>query len=85
MKNTKPLLIIISILSIISISCSDNLAFDETEIEDEVPNLGILGLNIPKGFDFSTKQEIVVTINDNASYVKYEVYAFSDEDYATEL
>lgn len=81
MKTIKPLLIIIGILIILSSSCSDNLVFDDTEIEVEAANLKILELNIPEGFNFNTKQEISVTINDNTSYVKYEVYAFSDEKY----
>jgi len=84
MKNIIILLISIGALLVISSSCSEDFPLETTELEDESASLEILKLNIPKGFDFSTKQEIVVTINDDASYVKYEVYAFSDEDYSTE-
>ena len=84
MKNIITLLITIGILLIISSACTKEFPLDTTEIEGEVPDLGILGLNIPNGFDFSTKQEIKVTINDNTSYVKYEVYAFSEDDYTSE-
>ena len=84
MKNIGTLLISIGVFLIISSSCTKEFPLDTTEIEDEVADLGILGLNIPNGFDFSTKKEIVVTINDDASYVKYEVYAFSEDDYTTE-
>jgi len=36
---------------------------------------------VPTGFDFSTEQQIKVTINDNKPYVKYDVYAYTDEKY----
>lgn len=36
-------------------------------------------LSIPEGFDFSTQQEVKVTINDSKDYVKYDVYAYSDK------
>ena len=84
MKTIKPFIIPISIILLIFSSCSDDFALSETEIEIEVANLEIQELDIPKGFDFSTQQKVKVTIIDNTTYVKYEVYAFSDEDYATE-
>jgi len=84
MKTIKPLIITISIILLIFSSCSDDFALSETEIEIEVANLEIQELDIPEGFNFSTQQKVKVIIHDNATYVKYEVYAFSDEDYATE-
>lgn len=56
---------------------------DEIELDDNSINSEIQNLNIPIGFDFSTKQEIHVTINDNTNYVKYEVYAYSEDNYHT--
>tara|TARA_R110002050_G_scaffold122481_1_gene241072 strand:+ start:145 stop:2139 length:1995 start_codon:yes stop_codon:yes gene_type:complete len=38
-------------------------------------------LSIPSGFDFSTYQDVTINISDNATYAKYDVYAYSDELY----
>ena len=84
MKNIIKLPIFIAVLLLIFTACTEDFLQDSTEIESEVADIGILGLEIPQGFNFSTKQEIVVTINDDASYVKYEVYVFSDADYSIE-
>jgi len=84
MKTINPLFIAIGIILLIFSSCSDDFTLNEAEIEIEVANLEIQELDIPEGFDFSTQQKVKITINDNEDYVKYEVYAFSDEDYAKE-
>ena len=82
MKIIKPVLVTISSILFLNSSCTPNedLLVKETAVV-EVTDSGIQNLNIPEGFEFSTKQEITVTINDNSSYVKYEVYAYSDEQY----
>ena len=82
MKIIKPVLVTISSILFLNSSCSPNadLIVKETAVV-EVTDAGIQNLDIPEGFEFSTKQEITVTINDNASYAKYEVYAYSDEKY----
>ena len=36
-------------------------------------------LSIPAGFGFSTHHEVTINISDNANYVKYDVYAYSNE------
>ncbi|MBO6605719.1 LruC domain-containing protein [Psychroserpens sp.] len=38
-------------------------------------------INIPGGFDYSTYRTVKVRINDNASYVRYDVFAYSSEPY----
>ena len=81
MKNNKQKLLIIGIFLLVLNGCSDKFLLDEIQLEDESANSEIQNLKIPNGFDFSTKQEINITINDNTSYVRYEVYAFSEENY----
>ena len=82
MKIVRPILVIISSILLVNSSCSPNedLIVKEVAVV-ETTDSGIQNLNIPDGFNFSTKQEITVTINDNASYSKYEIYAYSDEKY----
>ena len=81
MKNNKQKLLIIGIFLLVLNGCSDKFILDEIQLEDDSANSEIQNLKIPNGFDFSTKQEINITINDNTSYVRYEVYAFSEENY----
>ena len=38
-------------------------------------------LLIPAGFDFSTHHEVTINIIDNATYAKYDVYAYANELY----
>lgn len=82
MKIFKPVLITISSILFLNSSCSPDadLIVKDPAVVDATDS-GIQNLNIPDGFDFSTKQEITITINDNASYAKYEIYAYSDEKY----
>jgi LruC domain-containing protein len=59
------------------------------EVQNSVPELEnndtedlvIDMIGIPDGFDYSTNQVVKVTINDNSKYVKYDVFAYSDELY----
>ena len=82
MKIIKPVLITISSILFLNSSCSPNADLIVKEsVVVEVADAGIQNLDIPDGFEFGTKQNITVTINDNASYAKYEVYAYSDEKY----
>jgi LruC domain-containing protein len=87
MKIMKPLYRCIGVFLLIFIGCSDDLIFDETEVEieseveAEMAELDIQNLDIPEGFDFSTQQEVEITIIDNANYVKYDVFGYSDEKY----
>jgi LruC domain-containing protein len=83
MKIMKPLPIIIGIFLLIFIACSDDVIFDETEVETqvEVVESAIQKLNIPEGFDFRTQQKVDITIIDNENYAKYDVYGYSEEMY----
>jgi LruC domain-containing protein len=38
-------------------------------------------IDIPDGFDYSTNQEIKVSISDDAAYAYYEIFAYTDERY----
>jgi len=38
-------------------------------------------ISIPKGFDFSTHREVEITINDLSDYVRYDIYAYSDDNF----
>lgn len=46
------------------------------KMEEEVEKL-----SIPDGFDFSTYREITINIFDNEDYIKYDVFAYSEELY----
>ena len=70
-------LIIISLSS----SCSPDLFIEANEPVVEVAETGMQALSIPDGFEFRTKQEVTVTINDNSGYVRYDIFAYSDEKY----
>ena len=70
-------------VSLLFSSCSPDIdiSVDETMSADETitTNSGIQDLNIPSGFNFSTKQEVIVNIIDESNYVKYDIYAYSNE------
>ncbi|MEO9510601.1 MAG: LruC domain-containing protein [Flavobacteriaceae bacterium] len=51
----------------------------EAEIEIPVDELEITELQIPSDFEFHTDKEVTLTINDNTSNAKYDVYAYNDE------
>jgi LruC domain-containing protein len=66
----------IIIMTLLFNACNVIPDVEETDIvTDEVTN----SIVIPNGFDFSTHHEVQVTINDNANYVRYDVYAYTDE------
>lgn len=69
-------LILLGIIALIS-ACS--IPDVEPALIEEEPLTN--SIEIPDGFDFSTHHKVKITINDNASYVKYDVYAYSDETY----
>lgn len=50
---------------------------DNNSVTEETGNT----INIPDGFDFSTEQQVQITIFDNTSNALYDVYAYSDEKY----
>lgn len=84
MKLISPKLIIGSILSLFIYSCdvtreiedfkNQNPDTDTPVSDDPIDNLGI-----PSGFDFSTQKEVAININDSEDYIKYDVFAYSDE------
>lgn len=61
----------------IFISCLPNLD-DLTSNIEETSKLTIENLSIPDGFNFETEREVTLSINDATAYVKYNVYAYSD-------
>ena len=44
-------------------------------------NINLNGIMIPEDFDFSTYREVIININDNSDYVRYDVYAYVSEPY----
>ncbi|WP_372746192.1 LruC domain-containing protein [Lutibacter sp.] len=80
MKNFKQSILFFGIILITTISCVKDVT-EISETEENTSELEINNLNIPSGFDFSTQQEVKITINDAKNYVKYSVYAYSDEKY----
>ncbi len=76
MKLTKNLLLVASIIASFT-SCD---VHESIEVSKEViDSQELQNLDIPDRFDFSTEQQINVTINDNGSHIKYDVYAYSNE------
>ncbi len=56
----------------------------ETETETEVSDLELTNLQIPVGFEFKTYNEVSITINDNTTNARYDIYAYNDTDYIGE-
>ena len=55
---------------------------ETTEVELEGSNEELSNvISIPNGFDFSTHHEVQITINDDDTYARYDVYIYSDEQY----
>lgn len=52
---------------------------EQEQEETPVSELEITQLQIPTGFEFKTEKEFQLIINDNASNVKYDVYAYNDQ------
>lgn len=61
-------------LAIFSCSVPDLEEDTNANVSDDA-----ISLTIPDGFDFRTHDEVVVTINDASSYVKYDVFVYTDE------
>lgn len=83
MKKSQLLAILFGFM-LLATSCTKDTVTEKeqsTETETEPSELDIENLTIPEGFDFSTQQEVKITINDNTDYVKYDVYAYSNEKY----
>ncbi len=79
MKNLRNKLCTISITLFLFGACD---VLPEVEVVNTVKTEEIGStLNIPVGFDFSTQQQVQITITDNESNVLYDVYAYSDEKY----
>ncbi|WP_248724200.1 LruC domain-containing protein [Seonamhaeicola sp. ML3] len=68
-------------LSFFVVVFSCDVTKDIENFEVEVEDREIEFLDIPEGFDFRTHKEVLVTINDNENFVKYDVFAYSDEKY----
>lgn len=75
----KNLLIALGLSVTILSSCVKDNFEESTEISTEnIDELEISKLLIPKGFNFSTHQNIKVVINDDNIKAKYQVYAYTD-------
>lgn len=67
-------------------SCTPNLDDIEqpdVEIIEETAKQILESLSIPNDFDFETERNVTLKINDATPYVKYEIFAYSD-NYTTE-
>ncbi|MEM9361992.1 MAG: LruC domain-containing protein [Bacteroidota bacterium] len=53
-------------------------AQEEPDTPVPVDELAITELQIPSGFEFKTERLVELTINDNATNVKYDVYAYQE-------
>lgn len=81
--------LIICIFPLVLISCvKDNFDAsatpdDNTPISEEeevpIPELEILNLQVPPGFEFETSETVEITITDNISNARYDVYAYNDQ------
>lgn len=69
--------LIVGLVLIVISSCSFSEPDEEVVDNDE----NTITLSIPDGFDFSTSHDVTINITDNASYAKFDVYAYSDELY----
>ncbi|MEE9362201.1 MAG: LruC domain-containing protein [Cellulophaga sp.] len=69
------------IIGIINLACSKDISDTPNEKESETPidEFKITDLKIPKNFKFKTHNEITITINDNTSNTRYDVYAYNDK------
>jgi LruC domain-containing protein len=55
---------------------------NDAEIQANDPDEeAFTALSIPQGFDFSTYHDVQITITDNSSYVRYDIFGYSDESY----
>lgn len=77
MKKISCSLIVISITLFLFYNCEVIPDIENINVEDiqDFDN----SIIIPEGFDFSTQQEVHISINDSKDYVRYDVFAYSDE------
>ncbi|TXG35338.1 LruC domain-containing protein [Seonamhaeicola maritimus] len=78
MKNILNSLSFFSVLFFFVCSCDVVPEIEEENIVIEEEGISI---NVPNGFDFSTQHEVQITINDNTSSGRYDIYAYSDKKY----
>ena len=52
---------------------------NDKEVDTNNSTPAVAPITIPEGFDFSTSQEVKVSITDNSKYVRYDIFAYSDE------
>ena len=57
---------------------SDDIEQTEAEIIEETSKEILENLSIPNDFNFETERNVIVTINDATPYVKYEIFAYSN-------
>lgn len=57
---------------------------EENEPEEEIDESAILNLVIPEGFEFSTSENVTITINDGANHSVYTVYAYNDTPFSVQ-
>ena len=77
---TLNLYFILSFLVIFS-SCtpnSDDFEQTEAEIINETPKQILESLLIPNDFNFETERNVTLTINDVTPFVKYDIFAYSN-------
>ncbi|MEO0505024.1 MAG: LruC domain-containing protein [Bacteroidota bacterium] len=88
MKTSRIMGSIMALLLMASITSCVKDSFDETVIDPDgeenpetptpIEELEITQLQIPEDFEFATDKTVNLTINDNASNVKYDVYAYQE-------
>lgn len=71
---TLPFAIGIILLTLVSCDIQDVESTESGDIE-------LKTLDVPEGFDYSTHKQVEINITDNSSYVKYEIFAYSEDDY----
>jgi LruC domain-containing protein len=76
MKSTNYTFLKSILFSLLIISCSVP-DLEDNPVEEIIDNS--ISLSIPNGFDFSTHEEVVVSIKDNSNYAKYDIYIYSSE------
>ena len=77
------LLSFLVIFSSCSTPDSDELTQPEAEIIDETPKQILENLSIPNDFNFETERNVTLTINDATPFVKYDIFAYSN-NYSSE-
>lgn len=64
-------------------SCQKELKIIDNSVDPTDPEISLLDLNIPSGFDYETYKEVAVTFGDfkssSSNKVKYNIYLYSDQ------